>query len=131
MVTPFLIGSFYSFNLRALGSTGNRQGGGRRVYKNKKMAGRMGGKTVTMQNLQVFKIDAVRNLIYVKGSIPGRAGNLVKIRDAIKAFEKNQEYLNCPTFIPEVGKAYSNEIQIIPPDLDPLEQYLHDNDVIE
>ncbi len=72
-----------SLSHRALGSTGQCQDPGR-VFKGKKMAGRMGGDRVTTQNLRIVKIDRGRNLIYVKGPVPGQKGNFVEIRDAVK-----------------------------------------------
>jgi len=68
---------------RALGSTGQCQDPGR-VFKGKKMAGRMGGNRVTVQNLRVLKIDRGRNLLYLKGCVPGNKGQFVEIRDAVK-----------------------------------------------
>lgn len=68
---------------RSIGSTGQCQDPGR-VFKGKKMPGRMGGKTVTVQNLEVFKVDPARGLLYVKGQVPGNAGTFVKIVDAVK-----------------------------------------------
>lgn len=68
---------------RALGSTGNCQDPGR-VFKGKKMAGRMGSDRVTMQNLKVVKVDRGRDLIYVAGPVAGQKGGFVEIRDAIK-----------------------------------------------
>jgi len=68
---------------RAIGSTGQCQDPGR-VFKGKKMAGRMGGKRVTKQNLRVIKIDRGRNLLYLKGAVPGNKGEFVEIRDAVK-----------------------------------------------
>jgi large subunit ribosomal protein L3 len=55
-----------------------------RVPKGKKMAGRTGNETVTLQNLQVVKVDAERNVILVKGSIPGPKNSYVKIKSAVK-----------------------------------------------
>ena len=55
-----------------------------RVFKNKKMAGQYGGERVTIQNLEVVKVDAERNLIMVKGAIPGPNGSLVTVRNAVK-----------------------------------------------
>ena len=55
-----------------------------RVFKNKKMAGQYGCERVTVQNLEVVKVDAERNLLMVKGAIPGANGSLVMVRDAIK-----------------------------------------------
>ena len=68
---------------RSLGSTGQCQDPGK-VFKGKKMAGRMGTDRVTVQNLRVVKIDRGRNLLYVKGAIPGNKGAFVEIRDAVK-----------------------------------------------
>ena len=55
-----------------------------RVFKNKKMAGQYGGERVTIQNLEIVKVDAERNLLMIKGAIPGANGSLVMVRDAIK-----------------------------------------------
>ena len=55
-----------------------------RVFKGMRMAGRMGGQTVTTQNLQVHSVDADRNLLLIKGSVPGPDGALVFIRSAAK-----------------------------------------------
>lgn len=68
---------------RSLGSTGQCQDPGR-VFKGKKMAGQMGNKTVTVQNLLLYAIDPKRNLLFVKGAIPGRKGTIVRVKDAIK-----------------------------------------------
>ena len=56
-----------------------------RVFKNKKLAGHMGSVTVTVQNLEVVRVDAEKNLILVKGSIPGSKGSIVTIKEAVKA----------------------------------------------
>ena len=56
-----------------------------RIFKNKKMAGQYGNEQVTVQNLKVVKIDAEKNLIAVKGAIPGAKDGIVFIRDSIKA----------------------------------------------
>ena len=55
-----------------------------RVFKNKKMAGQYGCERVTVQNLTIVKVDAERNLIMIKGAIPGANGALVTVRNAIK-----------------------------------------------
>ena len=68
---------------RALGSTGQCQDPGR-VFKGKKMAGRMGADRITVQNLRILKVDRGRNLLYIKGAIPGNKGAFVEIRDAVK-----------------------------------------------
>ena len=56
-----------------------------RVFKNKKLAGHMGSVKVTVQNLEVVRIDAEKNLILVKGAIPGAKGSVVAIKEAVKA----------------------------------------------
>ena len=54
------------------------------IFKNKKMAGQYGNEQVTVQNLAVIKVDAEKNLIAVKGAIPGAKGGIVFIRDSVK-----------------------------------------------
>ena len=56
-----------------------------RIFKNKKMAGQYGNEQVTVQNLKVVKIDSEKNLIAVKGAIPGAKDGIVFIRDSVKA----------------------------------------------
>ncbi len=56
-----------------------------RVYKNKKMAGQYGNEQVTVLNLEVVKVDAEKNLVAVKGAVPGARGGIVFIRDSVKA----------------------------------------------
>jgi large subunit ribosomal protein L3 len=68
---------------RAPGSIGATSTPGR-VFKGMRMAGRMGGERVTTQNLEVVEVDPDRNLLLVRGSVPGVKGGLVLIRDAVK-----------------------------------------------
>lgn len=56
-----------------------------RVFKGKVLPGRLGNAKVTIQNLEVVKVDAEQNLILIKGAVPGVKGSLVTIRDAVKA----------------------------------------------
>ena len=56
-----------------------------RIFKNKKMAGQYGNEQVTVLNLKVVKIDAEKNLIAVKGAIPGAKGGIVFVRNTVKA----------------------------------------------
>lgn len=56
-----------------------------RVFKNKKLAGHMGSVKVTVQNLEVVRVDAEKNFILVKGAIPGAKGSVVTIKEAVKA----------------------------------------------
>ena len=54
------------------------------MWKGKKMAGRMGNRKRTVQSVLVYKVDADRNLLYVKGQVPGKAGRFLKITDALR-----------------------------------------------
>ncbi len=72
-----------SVSHRSHGSTGQCQDPGR-VFKGKKMAGHMGARRVTAQNLEVVRTDAERGLILVKGAVPGAKGGWLEVRDAVK-----------------------------------------------
>ena len=89
-------GAIKRWNLHMLGKTHgigpiHRQSGSMgvidpaHIFKNKKMAGQYGNEQVTVLNLKVVKIDAERNLIAVKGAIPGAKNGIVFIRDSVKA----------------------------------------------
>jgi large subunit ribosomal protein L3 len=69
---------------RAPGSIGQNQTPGR-VFKGKKMSGHMGNARSTVQNLEVVRVDAERNLLLIKGAVPGHKGGRVIVRPAIKA----------------------------------------------
>lgn len=56
-----------------------------RVFKGKKLAGRMGGDRVTVQNLEIVRVDADKNVILVKGNVPGAKKSLIEIKTAVKA----------------------------------------------
>ena len=72
-----------SISHRSHGSTGNRQDPGR-VFKGKKMAGHMGARRVTGQNLEIVAVDAENGRILVKGAVPGSRQGWVLVRDAVK-----------------------------------------------
>ena len=72
-----------SISHRSHGSTGQCQDPGK-VFKGKKMAGHMGARRVTAQNLEIVSVDDDRGLILVKGAIPGSKGNYVLVKDAVK-----------------------------------------------
>ncbi len=72
-----------SLSHRAPGSIGQRQSPGR-VFKGKKMAGHMGDERVTVQSLEVVRVDAERNLLLVKGAVPGATGGDVIVKPAVK-----------------------------------------------
>ncbi len=73
-----------SISHRAPGSIGQNQTPGR-VFKGKKMAGHMGAERVTTQNLDVVRVDAARNLLLIKGAVPGAIGGDVIVKPAVKA----------------------------------------------
>jgi len=73
-----------SLSHRAPGSIGQCQTPGR-VFKGKKMAGQMGAARVTTQGLEIVRIDAERNLLLIKGAVPGAPGGNVIVRPAVKA----------------------------------------------
>ena len=76
-----------SISHRAHGSTGQNQDPGK-VFKNKKMAGHMGDKIRTMQNIEIIKSDEENNLLYLKGSIPGSKNTQVIVKESVKNIRK-------------------------------------------
>ena len=76
-----------SISHRSHGSTGQRQDPGK-VFKGKKMAGHMGDKIRTIQNIEVIKTDKENNLLYLKGSIPGSKNSEVLIRKSVKEINR-------------------------------------------
>ena len=72
-----------SISHRSHGSTGQNQDPGR-VFKGKKMAGRMGNRKVTKQNLKIVAIDNANNLIIIKGSVPGKKKSTIFLKDSVK-----------------------------------------------
>ncbi len=78
---PMGHGSMYHRRPGSMGSTSTPG----RVFKGKKLPGHMGVNTVTIQNLEVVKVDLDKNAILVKGSVPGNKGSILKIRNTVKA----------------------------------------------
>ena len=76
-----------SISHRAHGSTGQNQDPGK-VFKNKKMAGHMGDKIRTMQNIEIIKSDIENNLLFLKGSIPGSKNTQVVVKQSVKNVRK-------------------------------------------
>ena len=76
-----------SVSHRALGSTGQNQDPGK-VFKGKKMAGHMGDKFRTIQNLEIIKSDPENNLIFVKGSVPGSKNSIILVQKNIKKINR-------------------------------------------
>jgi large subunit ribosomal protein L3 len=72
-----------SISHRAHGSTGQNQDPGK-VFKGKKMAGHMGARNRTQQNLEIVRTDAARGLLFVRGSVPGSKGGWLLVKDAVK-----------------------------------------------
>ena len=77
-----------SISHRSHGSTGQRQDPGK-VFKNKKMAGHMGDKYRTMQNLEIIKKDLENQLLFIKGSIPGSKNAEVMVTKSVKNINKS------------------------------------------
>jgi large subunit ribosomal protein L3 len=73
-----------SLSHRAPGSIGQNQTPGR-VFKGKKMAGHMGNERCTVQNLEIVRVDVERNLLLIKGAVPGSTGGNVLVRPGVKA----------------------------------------------
>ena len=76
-----------SISHRSHGSTGQRQDPGK-VFKGKKMAGHMGDKLRTMQNIEIIKADLENELLYLKGSIPGSKNSEVLVKGSVKNIKK-------------------------------------------
>ena len=78
---PMGHGSMYHRRPGSMGSTSTPG----RVFKGKKLPGHMGAETVTIQNLEVVRVDLDKNVILVKGSVPGNKGAILKIRNSVKS----------------------------------------------
>ena len=78
---PMAHGSKYHRGVRSLSANSDPS----RVFKNKHIAGQWGHEHVTVQNLEVVRVDGERNLLFVKGALPGPNGGLLMIRDSVKA----------------------------------------------
>jgi len=81
-----------SVSHRSHGSTGQRQDPGK-VFKGKKMAGHMGDKFRTIQNLEIIKSDPINNLIYIKGSVPGSKNSIVFVQESKKNVKRKTSKL--------------------------------------
>lgn len=103
-----------SITHRSLGSTGQRQDPGK-VFKLKKMPGHMGVNNVLFENVRIMKIDPQKQLLFVKGQIPGASGSSVYLRDAQKKPFNSENPPPFPTFVPPVDDAM--EILTIPNEL--------------
>ena len=79
-IGPMAHGSGYHRGVGSLGACSSPS----RVFKNKHMAGQWGNEKVTVQNLTVVRVDAARNLLLIKGAVPGAKGGLVVVKESIK-----------------------------------------------
>ncbi len=77
---PMSHGSMYHRRPGSLGATDPA-----RVFKGRKLPGRMGGERVTIQGLEVVRVDPEKNLLLLKGAVPGRKGSLLIIKETVKA----------------------------------------------
>ncbi|MDR2513991.1 MAG: 50S ribosomal protein L3 [Christensenellaceae bacterium] len=78
---PMAHGSKYHRGVGSMGANSTPS----RVFKNKKMPGQWGHERVTVQNLKVVRVDAERNLLFIKGAVPGPNGSLLTVRNTVKA----------------------------------------------
>ncbi len=93
----------HSLSHRSMGSAGGAAGAmyNNKIFKGKKMAGNMGNKKRTVKNLIVHKVDPKLNLVYVKGSVPGPRGGLLRLQDArLKWNDPYKVSVPFPTFLP-------------------------------
>lgn len=97
-----------SLSHRAIGSTGSAQSPGR-VIKGKKMAGRMGGNRCTFLSMQIYKIDAKKNLVYLKGSVPGGTKAFITLKDAVREPFIADHPPPFPTYKPQPGDELVDE----------------------
>ncbi|KAN0038921.1 hypothetical protein ACTA71_001113 [Dictyostelium dimigraforme] len=101
-----------SLTHRSIGSTGCRQTPGR-VFKGRKMPGRLGGKSCTVSNLQVLKVNTEMNCILVKGAVPGKKGGYLKITDSRSM--KWKEAPPFPTYFPTLDDMMNEEELVFKP----------------
>ncbi|KAI3903539.1 hypothetical protein MKW98_032193 [Papaver atlanticum] len=106
---------------RGPGSTGQRDAPGK-VFKGKKMPGRMGGVQVTVKNVWVYKIDPARNLMWVRGQVPGAEGNFVFLKDAWYK-KPNISTLPFPTYFSSPEEETS-ELEPLVADLGELDPFM-------
>jgi large subunit ribosomal protein L4 len=97
-----------SVSHRSHGSTGQRQDPGK-VFKNKKMAGHMGARNRTQQNLEVVRTDPARGLIFIRGSVPGSQGQLAAIQDAVKVERREDAPYPAGLFEPKKAEQAAEE----------------------
>ena len=109
---------------RRIGSTGQREKPGK-VFKGKKMPGHLGNEKIYIKNILVIKIDRKRNLLYLKGPLPGPPNGMLKIFDCYYLHQKQYRKLYYPTFIPTSGEDIPFELFASPTKMDPLDRSLN------
>ncbi|MDR0696435.1 MAG: 50S ribosomal protein L3 [Christensenellaceae bacterium] len=97
---PKAHGSGYHRGVGSLGANSTPS----RVFKNKKMPGQYGNEQVTIQNLEIVKIDANRNLIFIAGGIPGPNGCTVAVKQTVKRVKKGSKWFKEPKTTAAAGK---------------------------
>ena len=108
-----------SISHRSHGSTGQCQDPGK-VFKGKKMAGRLGNKKITIQNLKVLKVDLDNNILLVKGAVPGHKGSVISVFDSVK---KKQDIIpNNIQATPKMDQQTLNQENIVSDDKKPSPQ---------
>lgn len=114
-----------SVTTRTIGSTGQRQDPGR-TFPGKKMPGQLGNSNSTTQKLRIYKIDAKRNLLFIKGSVPGGWGTVIRVVDSVRDTSKQYRKLPHPTYLNDMNRP---EVEVMEaPAQDSFEtSYLHDN----
>ena len=100
-----------SVSHRSHGSTGQNQDPGK-VFKGKKMAGHMGDKVRTIQNLEIIKSDLENNLIYIKGSVPGSKNSFVLIKKTIKKIKRETTLSKSTKALAELSKTSEKKSDI-------------------
>lgn len=98
-----------------------------RVFKGKKMAGKMGAEPITTYALRVLKIDTERSLLYVGGSLPGHNKGLLQLRDSIKKVDRQYLTLHYPGYLPPKDGSYVGVEALPDPEIDSEETYWHEN----
>lgn len=114
---------------RLPGSIGHCEFPGK-VFKGKKMAGRLGNRSATVLNQKVVKLDTERSLLYVQGNVPGAIGSVVKVRDAVKKIDRQVYELQYPTFVPTDENVKAKKMEYEGASLDPWLNDFHENDVV-
>jgi large subunit ribosomal protein L3 len=92
-----------SLSHRAPGSIGQRQTPGR-VFKGKRMSGHMGVRNRTIENLTIVEVDVPRNLLLIRGAVPGAEGGRVIVRPSLKAASKSRRRRLAPNKAPTAAK---------------------------